>query len=123
MEILPIESGIRSNRFAPDFIPPRVRGAAGSGNAMSESDRSSRSGSWFAVPVSQAPADDRRLFTPTDAANDGAFTPQDWALFLSIALIWGSSFLFIDIGLDALPPGLITPLASPSTKITEGAEG
>lgn len=58
--------------------------------------------------MSQAPADDRRLIRPATAANDGAFTANDWVLFLSIALIWGSSFLFIDIGLDALPPGLIT---------------
>ena len=27
---------------------------------------------------------------------------------MSVALIWGASFLFIDIGLDALPPGVIT---------------
>lgn len=53
-------------------------------------------------------AEPRRLFTPTTAANDGSFAPQDWALFLSVAAIWGSSFLLIDIGLDALPPGLIT---------------
>lgn len=38
----------------------------------------------------------------------GAFTPLDWAMFLSIGLIWGSSFLLIAIGLDALEPGLIT---------------
>jgi drug/metabolite transporter (DMT)-like permease len=38
----------------------------------------------------------------------GAFTAADWALFASIGLIWGSSFLFIAIGLDAFEPGLIT---------------
>ncbi|HEY7762001.1 MAG TPA: DMT family transporter, partial [Actinomycetota bacterium] len=32
----------------------------------------------------------------------------DWALFGSIGLIWGSSFLLIAIGLDAFEPGLIT---------------
>jgi drug/metabolite transporter (DMT)-like permease len=42
------------------------------------------------------------------AAIDDRFTSQDWALFLAVAGIWGSSFLFIDIGLDALPPGVIT---------------
>ena len=40
----------------------------------------------------------------------GAFTAADWALFASIGLIWGSSFLFIAIGLDAFEPGLITCL-------------
>jgi drug/metabolite transporter (DMT)-like permease len=39
-----------------------------------------------------------------------AFGPADWALFLSISAIWGSSFLLIDIGLDALEPGVITLL-------------
>jgi drug/metabolite transporter (DMT)-like permease len=58
------------------------------------------------VPTS-SPAD-RKLFTATKAANDEQFTTRDWALFLAVAGIWGSSFLFIAIGLDALPPGLIT---------------
>ena len=39
---------------------------------------------------------------------DDQFTPTDWSLFVAVATIWGSSFLFIDIGLDALPPGVIT---------------
>jgi drug/metabolite transporter (DMT)-like permease len=39
---------------------------------------------------------------------DSQFTPTDWSLFLAVGVIWGSSFLFIDIGLDALPPGVIT---------------
>jgi drug/metabolite transporter (DMT)-like permease len=39
---------------------------------------------------------------------DDQFTSADWGLFLSVATIWGASFLFIDIGLDALPPGVIT---------------
>ena len=38
----------------------------------------------------------------------GAFTPLDWVLFLSIGVIWGSSFLLIAIGLDAFEPGLVT---------------
>jgi drug/metabolite transporter (DMT)-like permease len=39
---------------------------------------------------------------------DDRFDSRDWGLFLSIGVIWGASFLFIDIGLDALPPGVIT---------------
>ena len=38
----------------------------------------------------------------------GAFTPLDWIMFLSIGVIWGSSFLLIAIGLDAFEPGLVT---------------
>jgi len=50
----------------------------------------------------------RKLFEQSTAANDGSFTSRDWFLFVAVAAIWGSSFLFIDIGLDAFPPGLIT---------------
>ena len=46
--------------------------------------------------------------TTTPGTHVGAFTPLDWAMFLSIGLIWGSSFLLIAIGLDAFEPGLIT---------------
>ncbi len=60
--------------------------------------------------VSSAPADSGKLFTASTAQNEGHFAASDWGLFLAVAAIWGSSFLFIDIGLDALPPGLITLL-------------
>ncbi len=64
------------------------------------------------VPLSHsdAPAPQRKMFEQSSAANDGSFATHDWALFFSVAAIWGSSFLFIDIGLDAFPPGLITLL-------------
>jgi drug/metabolite transporter (DMT)-like permease len=42
------------------------------------------------------------------SAGAEAFGTTDWALFLSLASIWGASFLLIDIGLDALEPGVIT---------------
>lgn len=38
------------------------------------------------------------------------FGPADWSLFLVVSLIWGASFLLIDIGLDALAPEVITVL-------------
>ena len=58
-------------------------------------------------PQSPRPAR-ARLLEPTTSANVGAFTAGDWGLFLAISLIWGSSFLFIAVGLDAIEPGLIT---------------
>lgn len=48
---------------------------------------------------------------PTDQpvrTDRDAFEPLDWGLFTAIGLIWGSSFLLIDIGLDHFHPGLIT---------------
>lgn len=50
----------------------------------------------------------RGVLTTSVGTHRGAFTGLDWALFLSIGAIWGSSFLLIALGLDAFEPGLIT---------------
>ena len=42
-----------------------------------------------------------------EGTNLGNFNRGDWALLLTISLIWGSSFLWIAIGLDAFHPGVI----------------
>lgn len=36
-----------------------------------------------------------------------AFTPADWGLLLALALIWGSSFLLISVGLEDFTPAQI----------------
>ncbi len=50
----------------------------------------------------------RGVLSTSVGTHTGAFTALDWALFLSIGAIWGSSFLLIALGLDAFEPGLIT---------------
>jgi drug/metabolite transporter (DMT)-like permease len=50
----------------------------------------------------------RSILSTSVGHNQGVFGPRDWLGFLAVSLIWGSSFLFIDIGLDAFEPGLIT---------------
>lgn len=49
-----------------------------------------------------------RLLSTSHGTNREAFSGVDWALFLSLVLIWGGSFLFIAIGLDHFHPGLVT---------------
>lgn len=38
------------------------------------------------------------------------FAPLDWGLFAGLAVTWGSSFLFIAVGLEAFAPALIAAL-------------
>lgn len=49
-----------------------------------------------------------RILEASQGTNTGAFNANEWALFVSISLIWGSSFLFIAIALEDWAPGLIT---------------
>lgn len=47
--------------------------------------------------------------TPTHLrAEDTPFAPLDWGFVLGAASIWGGSFLFMAIGLDAFEPGVVT---------------
>ena len=51
-----------------------------------------------------------RSSLPTTSAgtNREAFGAAEWGLLTSIALIWGSSFLFMAIGLESFEPGVVT---------------
>jgi drug/metabolite transporter (DMT)-like permease len=49
----------------------------------------------------------RPLLETGSGSRPEAFGPREWLLLTGIALIWGSSFLFIDLGLEALEPGVI----------------
>ncbi len=51
-----------------------------------------------------------RLITTSHGTNRDAFTPVDWAMFGTLGLIWGSSFLLMAIGLDSFHPGLVALL-------------
>jgi drug/metabolite transporter (DMT)-like permease len=41
-------------------------------------------------------------------AEHARFSATDWAAFVFLAITWGASFLFIEIGLRAFAPGLVT---------------
>jgi drug/metabolite transporter (DMT)-like permease len=60
----------------------------------------------------RAGSDDRpthdRLPRTAQGTNLGAFTPADWGLLATCTVIWGSSFFFIELALDAFSPGLVT---------------
>lgn len=49
-----------------------------------------------------------RVLSTSVGTNRDAFSATDWARFVGVSVIWGSSFLFIAVGLDAFAPGLIT---------------
>lgn len=52
---------------------------------------------------------DRAPAPATDAAPSlAAFSPQDWMLLSATALTWGSSFVWMQVALEALAPGTIT---------------
>ena len=42
--------------------------------------------------------------------DEARFTSADWALLVAVAAMWGSSFLFIDIGVDHFAPELVALL-------------
>ncbi len=50
----------------------------------------------------------RRVLQTAQGTRPEAFGPAEWGLLSSVALMWGSSFLWIDIGLEAFRPPLIT---------------
>lgn len=50
----------------------------------------------------------RRLLETAHGTRPEAFGPGEWGLLSAIALIWGSSFLWMEIGLEAFSPALIT---------------
>jgi drug/metabolite transporter (DMT)-like permease len=49
----------------------------------------------------------RPLLETGSGSRTEAFGVREWGLLAAIACIWGSSFLFIDLGLEALEPGVI----------------
>jgi drug/metabolite transporter (DMT)-like permease len=49
----------------------------------------------------------RPLIETAHGTRREAFGVQEWALLASIAAMWGSSFLFIEIGLEHVGPGVV----------------
>ena len=55
----------------------------------------------------KAPAVRGRLFETHAGTRLEAFGGQEWGLLSAVALIWGASFFFIDIGLRGFEPALV----------------
>ncbi|HSJ71149.1 MAG TPA: DMT family transporter [Acidimicrobiia bacterium] len=49
-----------------------------------------------------------RLPSTATGTNREAFGATEWGLLTAVALIWGSSFLFMAIGLESFRPGVVT---------------
>jgi drug/metabolite transporter (DMT)-like permease len=76
-----------------DVVQPRVADAGDSYNRAMPSDTTEN---------------DKALPTTSLGTHQGAFGPAEWGLLSGVALIWGSSFVFMAIGLDAFNPGVVT---------------
>lgn len=50
----------------------------------------------------------RRLVETAEGQSSDAYGAREWALLAFAASVWGSSFLWMDIGLDAFAPGVVT---------------
>jgi drug/metabolite transporter (DMT)-like permease len=62
-----------------------------------------------AVPdLRGAPLPEGRLPITTGGRSRGAYTTRDWLLLATVALVFGSSFLLIEVGLRSLAPTVIT---------------
>lgn len=57
--------------------------------------------------ILEEPAPRRRFLESGAGTRTDAFGGLEWILLTSIALIWGSSFVLIDIGLDSFRPGVV----------------
>lgn len=55
----------------------------------------------------QAAAPRRKLLETHAGTLSDAFGAREWGLLASVALIWGASFFFIELGLRAFQPGVV----------------
>lgn len=50
----------------------------------------------------------QRVLSTAEGTRPDAFGPVEWSLLAAVGLMWGSSFLFIAIGLETLHPAVIS---------------
>ncbi|MCZ7534281.1 MAG: DMT family transporter [Acidimicrobiia bacterium] len=58
--------------------------------------------------MSESQRSTSRMPATATGTNREAFGSSEWLLLASVAAIWGSSFFFMDVGLEAFRPGVVT---------------
>lgn len=48
-----------------------------------------------------------RILHPTDGTNQGQFGLREWGMVATTSVLWGSSYLWIAIGLESFAPGIV----------------
>ena len=59
------------------------------------------------TPAATQPALRDRLTATAEGTHRDAFGASEWGLFAAVALLWGSSFMFIDLGLTTFAPSVV----------------
>ncbi len=60
------------------------------------------------METTTTPPGRRRVLQAGDGLSTDAFGAPEWGLLSAVAVIWGSSFLWMEIGLEHLRPGVVT---------------
>jgi drug/metabolite transporter (DMT)-like permease len=90
----------------PNPEPTTGDGARAAGDAAPAVDRDEAAAGGASSTATASPR--RRLIQTSAGTSAEAFGRSEWGLLAFVASVWGSSFLWMEIGLEAFAPGVVT---------------